>query len=181
MKKKYDEPELIDKIEISSRTDRQNIRNIIRELLDSESFAVLSTQGDGQPYSSLISFACSDDLKTLAFATPAGTRKLELILKSDRVSILIDNRSAGPESFNTLCAVTLTGRASVIKESEESRKWADALISAHPYLRVFLKAPGTVIILVEAEKYFFVKRFQEVIEWSPDQENAGIFPGGGEF
>ena len=170
MKKNYDSPEFITKHTGESTGSSLNAKKSIRELLDSESFAVLSTQGDGQPYSSLISFAFSDDLKKLAFATPAGTRKLELMLKSDRVSILIDNRAAAPESLNSICAVTLTGRASVIKESKESEKWALELISAHPYLKAFVKAPGTVIILVEAENYFFVKNFQEVTAWNPDQD-----------
>ncbi|MDX9802189.1 MAG: pyridoxamine 5'-phosphate oxidase family protein [Spirochaetia bacterium] len=168
MKKNYENPDFISKHKNEDDAGRRNAENSIKELLDSESFAVLSTQGEGQPYSSLISFACTDDLKKLVFATPSDTRKFSLITQSGRVSILIDNRSEGHESLNRLCAVTVTGRASVVKDKSEAEKWKKSLIKAHPYLEAFVKAGSSAVILVDAERYFFVKRFQEVIEWSPD-------------
>ncbi|NCU31428.1 MAG: pyridoxamine 5'-phosphate oxidase family protein [Candidatus Moranbacteria bacterium] len=169
MKKNYDEPMFVDKSTNINAEQKINIKNNIRELLNSESFAVLSTQGDGQPYSSLICFAYSDDLKKLVFATPVETRKFNLIVKSDRVSILVDNRSNNPESLNQIQAVTITGKASILKDNNESQKWSQLLIKSHPYLEGFVKSPTTGIIKVNVCRYFYVSKFQEVIEWSPQQ------------
>lgn len=170
MKKNYDEPTFINKATVINSPDEQNVRNKIKEMLDSESFAVLSTQGEGQPYSSLISFAFSEDLRTIIFATPSKTRKFDLISKSDRVSILIDNRSTNPESINNISAITLTGKATIITDAEKALRWSEILISAHPHLEAFVKSPTTSIITVDVFKYFYVKRFQEVIEWNPNQD-----------
>ena len=143
MKKNYDEPMFVNKQNDLNSEETINIENFIRSLLESESFAVLSTQGDGQPYSSLICFAYSDDLKKLVFATPVDTRKFNLIIKSDRVSILVDNRSNNPESLNQISAVTITGKASILKDNDESQKCSQLLIKSHPYLEGFVKAPTT--------------------------------------
>jgi hypothetical protein len=51
----------------------------IRWLLTEQSYAVLCTQSQSQPYGSLIAFAASDDLKTIVFATPVATRKYRLL------------------------------------------------------------------------------------------------------
>ncbi len=170
MKKNYDEPMFIEKPDKINSDEEKNVKNSIKELLSYESFAVLSTQGEGQPYSSLICFAFSDDLKKIVFATPTATRKFNLISKSDRVSILVDNRSTNPDSLNQISALTLTGKASILKAEDESEYWRDALINSHPYLEAFVKSPTTGIIVVDVCRYFYVKRFQEVIEWSPNQD-----------
>jgi hypothetical protein len=47
---------------------------IVRELLESQRLAVLSTQGQVQPYSNLVAFAATPDLKYLIFATARATR-----------------------------------------------------------------------------------------------------------
>ena len=38
------------------------LQNIIEKLVNSQMYAVLCTQGEGQPYGSLVAFAFSDDL-----------------------------------------------------------------------------------------------------------------------
>ena len=49
---------------------------IIRNLLESQKLAVLSTQNHGQPYCNLIAMAATDDLKHLLFATTRATRQI---------------------------------------------------------------------------------------------------------
>ena len=55
--------------------------------------AVLATDSDGQPYTSLIAYALTSDMKGIVFATPKDTSKYRNILKNRRVSLLIDTRS----------------------------------------------------------------------------------------
>lgn len=168
MKKQYDEPIYTNKVTLSNNDDAGLVRNDIQSLLDSESFAVLSTQGEGQPYSSLICYAATNDLKQIVFATPSDTRKFNLILKSKNTSMLIDNRSSMPDSLNTISAITITGKANIVEDKTEINKFSNQLISVHPYLRAFVESPTTKIIVVDVCRYFYVRKFQEVIEWSPN-------------
>ncbi|MGC9516713.1 MAG: pyridoxamine 5'-phosphate oxidase family protein [Methanomicrobiales archaeon] len=171
MMKNYDEPMCPD--ESSSKiceVEEINLKEVIRELLESESFAVLSTQGQGQPYASLISFYSTPDLKNIVFATSKDTRKFSLISKSNPVALLVDDRSKTPPSVNKISAATVTGKAQVIEDVKERRKWADLLVEKHPYLDSFVKAPSTAVILIHIYRYFYVRRFQEVFEWNPHQK-----------
>jgi nitroimidazol reductase NimA-like FMN-containing flavoprotein (pyridoxamine 5'-phosphate oxidase superfamily) len=145
----------------------KTLEDEIRKLCERESFAVLATQGSGQPYASLIGFATSEGLTHLVFATPKQTRKYALLEKDNRVALLIDNRSSQPDSFNELSALTITGKGKILFVQEEKNKWGGLLTAKHPYLRDFLASSDTAIVVVEVDKYLYVRRFQEVSEWIP--------------
>jgi nitroimidazol reductase NimA-like FMN-containing flavoprotein (pyridoxamine 5'-phosphate oxidase superfamily) len=82
MKPNYDEPMCNSRSEeIYCSDDLIEVEDEIKHLVDSQSFAVLSTQGEGQPYAFLISFAASNDPKYMVFATQTQTKKLRYHLK----------------------------------------------------------------------------------------------------
>ncbi len=166
MPKDYDEPFYIERKQ--SNAPAQNAQNEIKNILLAESFAVLATQAEGQPFCSLISYLISSDFKKLAFATPVNTKKFELISKSDRVSILVDTRSDNPESINRIKVVTITGKAKIVEYAGEKELWVNTLIAEKPYLKEFVKAPTSAIIVVNIHRYFYVRNFQEVTEWDPN-------------
>ena len=72
---------------------------VIRNLLESQQLAVLSTQNHGQPYCNLIAIAATDDLKYLLFATTRATRKYANLMADSRVAVLVDNRQNNPADF----------------------------------------------------------------------------------
>ncbi len=164
----YDEPMYI-KIKKGIEDETQSIQESIKELCESQSFAVLATQGSGQPYTSLIGFFTSEDLKYLVFATPKETRKFSLLEGDNRVALMVDNRGLQPNSINHISALTITGNSRVLSDKEEIKKWSGMLTEKHPYLNSFVKASSTAIVLVEVYRYFYVRRFQEVFEWIPNQ------------
>lgn len=166
MRKNYDEPIYTDRHSVINPDEKS--QNEIKNILLNEPFAVLSTQGEGQPFSSLISYACSEDFKKIIFATPLGTRKFDLISRCNKVSILIDTRSANPESINDINAVTVVGDAKIINNIQDNSYYENLLLKAHPYLENFIKASTTCIISVDVDTYIFVRKFQEVIEWNPN-------------
>ena len=83
----------------------------ILELLASQRLAVLSTQTQGQPYSNLVAFAVTPDLKYLLFATTRATRKFANLLADSRVSLLLDNRTNEEADFAEAAALTVLGQA----------------------------------------------------------------------
>ena len=146
----------------------KTIEESIRELCQGEDFAVLATQGESQPYTSLIGFVATPDLKYVAFATPKQTRKYFLLEANKRVAFMVDNRASQPGSINYISAVTITGRARFLTEKEEEDHWGNMLIAKHLYLEDFVKSSATALVVVEVFRYFYVRRFQEVAEWVPE-------------
>jgi nitroimidazol reductase NimA-like FMN-containing flavoprotein (pyridoxamine 5'-phosphate oxidase superfamily) len=138
----------------------------IRELLESQRLAVLSTQGQVQPYSNLVAFAATPDLRYLLFATTRATRKYANLLKHAQVSILIDNRTNETADFAEAAAVTILGRASEVHGYEHSQR-LKIYLSRHPYLKDFATSPNCALFSVKVERYIMVTRFQDVREIVP--------------
>ncbi len=140
----------------------------IDRLIQNERFAVLSTQGGGQPYASLIAFAVSSDLSAAVFATPITTRKYRLLMECDRVALLFDTRSGGEKDMMKIEALTATGRAVRLQPGLERDRWAGLLIRRHPHLGSFVQSPTSAVFRIDIVRYFHVIRFQEVSQWRPD-------------
>ena len=83
----------------------------IRRLLDGQLYGVLCTQGQGQPYGSLVAYAMTPDLETAVCATQRATRKYRLLSECAHVTLVIGNRSALPGQLLDVEAVTATGHA----------------------------------------------------------------------
>ncbi len=139
----------------------------IRHLVRGEPYAILSTQGDNQPYASIVAFAMTEDFRTAVFATPMATRKYRLLTACDRVALLIDNRCKYPEDMMRIEAVTATGRAMQVERGEGFDTWAHILVGRHPLLEGFIASPSVALFRVEIVRFFHVERFQEVREWRP--------------
>lgn len=171
MRKKYDEPIFLDVTDGKAENAMARIEAEIRELCLEQPFAVLATQGEGQPYNNLISFAVSENLGQLVFSTPAQTRKYDLISKNRKVSLMIDNRDQQPESINLIRAITITGSASILDDEKEIEHWSGLLIKKHSYLERFIKSPSSSLILVDIIRFYYVRRFQEVYQWAPGRRS----------
>ena len=82
----------------------------ILRLMNDQRFCVLATQGQGQPYTSLIAFAHTEDLTRVYFCTSEASRKFRLLKACDRAALMIDSRCHHPEKFMDVEALTITGR-----------------------------------------------------------------------
>lgn len=151
----------------------KEMRERIRAIMADQPLAVLSTQRNGQPYSSLMAFALTDDLREVIVATGKSTRKYQNISMDSRVSLLVDNRSNSQEDFHAAAALTLLGTARRI-ESDERPAYESIYLQRHPYLRKFLSSPNTTFIKIEVRHYLMVSRFQEVMEYHLSDE-ANLF------
>jgi uncharacterized pyridoxamine 5'-phosphate oxidase family protein len=68
------------------------IRDSVQTLLKTAGFAVLATEGAGQPHTSFIAITPLDEGQRLVFATYRATRKFTNLMRNPRVSILMDGR-----------------------------------------------------------------------------------------
>lgn len=137
----------------------------LKALNRAESFAVLATNDNGQPYTSLISYALMPDGKKIVFATPRKTSKYKNIIQSDRVALLIDNSS--PRERNVLAAEALTiiGRARPVRRGKAWKEFAEIFLKKHPALDEFLHSSTTALIAVDIIQCIHVGHFQTVSVW----------------
>jgi len=146
---------------MSNRNDE--VRQIVKELFESQKLAVLATHEHGQPYCSLVAFAATDDFEYMLFVTPRLSRKYENMMRDERVSMLVDSRSDEDADFQRAVAVTVTGRAEEISKTDENR-FLRLYLARHPHLEQFVVSPDSALIKVTVESYIIVRRFKEVVE-----------------
>jgi uncharacterized pyridoxamine 5'-phosphate oxidase family protein len=136
---------------------------VIKNLLESQKLAVLATQNHGQPYSNLIAFAATADLKYLLFATTRATHKYTNLMADPRVAVLVDNRKNDVTDFTDAAALTALGKAWEL-QGMERQQFLEVYLGKHPYLSDFVAAPTCALLRVKVDKYIVVRRFQEVRE-----------------
>ncbi len=150
-------------------TNEQEVQEKIQALLRSQRLAVLSTQRDGQPYSSLMAFAYTADLKNIVIATGKSTRKHQNIVQECRVSLLVDNRSNSDDDFSAATALTVLGKAQRIEDAERPA-YEKLYLSRHPSLESFLASPSTALLRVSVSDYLLVSCFQSVMEYHVEEQ-----------
>jgi len=141
--------------------DRPSV--IVRRLLDGQLLAVLGTHHAGAPYTSLVAFAATEDLRSLLFATSRATRKWANLTDDARASMLIDSRTNRAEDFADAAAVTVLG---VVEEvtGEERPAFLEVFLAKHSHLTDFTAAPTCALLRLNVETYILVTRFQHVVE-----------------
>jgi nitroimidazol reductase NimA-like FMN-containing flavoprotein (pyridoxamine 5'-phosphate oxidase superfamily) len=137
--------------------------DLIRNLLESQRLAVLSTQDHGQPYSNIVAIAATADLRHLLFATTRATRKYANLMADSRVAVLVDNRRNDPADFAEAAALTALGQAWELQGTER-QQFLEVYLKKHPYLAEFVAAPTCALLRIKVDKYIVVTRFQEVRE-----------------
>ena len=116
-----------------------NLLKSIKQLFNTQKLAVLATNMKGMPYTSLVAFVATDDLKEIIFATFRDTKKHNNILNEPRVSILIDNRKNQASDFQDAIAVSARGHGMIITSQRE--KYQSLYLKKHPSLSEFITSP----------------------------------------
>lgn len=145
-------------------TNDRTIHNRIKTLLEGQRLAVLATQNGGQPYTSLMAFAFTEDLTEILVATEKSSRKHRNITEEPRVSLLIDNRSNNEEDFDKAVALTVLGKAVKVEPSQR-QAYKQIYLKRHPGLHFFVTSPSTAFLKIEVYRYLLVSKFQAVTEY----------------
>jgi len=137
--------------------------DILRDLLESQLLGVLGTQHDGEPYTSLVGFVATPDLKQLLFATGRSTRKLANLVTDSRASMLVDNRTNRSSDFTEASAATAVGVVEQVG-GEERAEFERLFLGKHPHLESFVRSPSCVSLRLRVSVYMVATHFQHVIE-----------------
>ncbi len=143
------------------------LESIVKSLFESQRFAVLATDDQGQPHTSLMAFAASDDLKQLIVATKRGTRKYANLKSNRRVALLVDNRANEASDVHKAVAVTVVGQAQEI-DGDEGARLSELYLDRHPYLTEFTRSPACALVQVQVESYQIVTQISKIVTWCPE-------------
>lgn len=144
-------------------TDVETAR-VLRDLFHSQRFAVLATDDHGQPFTSLMAFLASDDLRQLLVLSDRTTRKFAHLIANSRVALLIDDReNKGSDTRNSL-AVSAIGTAREV-DADVLVPLRESFLARHPYLSDFAASPTCAMVRVSVDSYRIVSSFQNVLEW----------------
>ena len=124
---------------------------LLKCILTSQYFAVLNSLSEGLPYSNLVSFATTDDLKSLVFTTDRNTRKYRNIRENNNISLLIDNRINQPSDLDRAVAITVIGTSQEVSTNNSNLK--AIFLRKHPHLKQFVDQLNTALILVTVREY----------------------------
>jgi nitroimidazol reductase NimA-like FMN-containing flavoprotein (pyridoxamine 5'-phosphate oxidase superfamily) len=139
------------------------VKDQLRSLFESQGVAVLATHAKGGPYTSLVAFVSSEDLKRIYFVTSRSTRKYANIEADPRVAMLVDNRSNDPADFREATAVTAVGEVQELS-GEEKEAVLKHYLAKHRHLEDFVSSPTCALLEIRVQTYYRVTRFQEVME-----------------
>ena len=140
-----------------------SLEDKLKKLFSSQKLGVLATQQKKNPYTSLVAFACSDDMRQFVFATPKATRKFANIISNPSVSFFIDNRSNRAIDFRKAIGVTALGSVRQIRKNKNS-KLMKLYLSKHPQLDSFLASKSCAFLCIDVKSFYIVERFQNVTE-----------------
>ena len=144
------------------------IKIIIESVFSSQAAMVLASEKDHQPYTNLVAFSYSADLKHLYFATPRETTKYGNIMQNPNISMLIDARKNDSLSFGEGTAVTVVGKATELLGMEREKR-----LTAHaerlPGLGEFLGSPSIALFEIEVRTYVVARGLTDISVFDPQE------------
>jgi uncharacterized protein YhbP (UPF0306 family) len=140
-----------------------SLEDKLKKLFISQKLGVLATQQKKNPYTSIVAFACSDDIRQIVFATHRTTRKFANIISNPSVSLFIDNRSNRAIDFRKAIGVTVLGSVRQVRKNRNS-KLMKLYLSKHPELDSFLDSKSCAFLCIDVKSFYVVERFQNVTE-----------------
>ena len=144
--------------------DTYDPRKTLTHLLNSQSFGVLSTEGDTAPYANLVAFAVSKDLEHMIFMTKRDTHKFANLQNHPIASMLVDSRTNSAADFSKAIAVTVMGSTREL-EGVEREDMSRILAVKHPFLENYLTLPTTAVLSLDVSLYRLVEEFQKVTDF----------------
>lgn len=149
-------------------TEQSEIKACVEGALQSRRFAVLATERDGQPHSSLVAITALGGCRELVFATYRNTRKYRNLSSNSKVSVFIDGRRSDRSGSGAQDGFVLTalGHAQEVAAADMGAV-RSAHLGRHPDLDAFLAAPDCALVRVSVEAYQVVGAIDDVKWWHP--------------
>ena len=147
------------------------VKKYVREIIQSNRFAVLATVFEDQPYASLIAVTAVDGYLKLIFATYRNTRKYNNLISNPKVSILFENRDTSNPDHPETTVLTAVGHAEevIFTDSNDELKLH---MGRHPELKSFLLSTDCALFQVKVTAYQVVRGIEDACWWTIEELNV---------
>lgn len=152
-------------------SNHNTIKKYIEDIFKISRFAVLATEGDGQPHASLIAFTPMDSYRKLIFATYRNTRKYHNLAHNGKVAVLVDSIDSSRSELKESFVLTALGHVEEI-ETEEKNIVFTTHLERHPELLSFLQSEDCSLVRIKVDTYQVVRGIDNVEWWSIDDLDA---------
>jgi heme iron utilization protein len=143
------------------------IKAYIEDIFKIRRFAVLATEGDGQPHASLVAVTPMEGFRKLIFATYRNTRKYSNLVRNGKVAILVESININSSGLKESIVLTAFGHAEEIKDEEENIVF-EAHLERHSELSAFLKSEDCSLVRIKVDTYQVVRGIDDVEWWTID-------------
>jgi nitroimidazol reductase NimA-like FMN-containing flavoprotein (pyridoxamine 5'-phosphate oxidase superfamily) len=148
------------------------IKEYIETILKTINFAVLATEGNGQPHVSLVAITPIGDCRQLVFATYRNTLKYRNLESNGKVAVLIESRVVDENDPGKRIVLTIIGNAEEISITKNEAVYR-AHLKRHPEMESFMLSSDCALILVTAQSFQVVNGIDE-IRWVTADELDSI-------
>ena len=149
------------------------IKTYIEDIFRISRYAVLATEGHGQPHASLIAVTPMDGYRKLIFATYRNTRKFQNLTHNCKVAVLVEsidiNRTGLKDSF----VLTAFGQVEDIEITEKNLVF-EAHLERHPGLLSFMQSVDCSLVRIKVDTYQVVRGIDDVEWWTIDDLESTI-------
>ncbi len=143
------------------------IKTYIEDIFKVRRFAVLATEGDGQPHASLIAVTPMEGFRKLIFATYRNTRKYSNLVRNGKVAVLVESIHTNRSGLQESLVLTAFGHVEKINSGEENIV-LKAHIKRHPELSIFMKSEDCSLVRINVDTYQVVRGIDDVEWWTID-------------
>ena len=143
-------------------------KEAIEAVLKTSGFAVLATEGNGQPHTSLIAITQFGNLRQIIFATYRNTLKYRNLSNNNKVAVLIEGAFFNLKGLKENVVLTIIGQTEEISKTDNGI-YFEAHLKRHPEMESFMLSPDCVFIRVTARKYQVVYGIDDTGWMSADE------------
>jgi heme iron utilization protein len=141
------------------------VKKYIEEIFETSRFAVLATEGDGQPHASYIAITPMHGYQELIFATYRNTQKHLNLTRNGKVALLVESGKYSNKAQQNSFVLTALGHMKEIDASEKEIVF-NTHLEWHPDLLTFMQAEDCTIVRIKVDLYQVVRGIDDVEWWS---------------
>ena len=140
---------------------QSTIKEYIEGALQTSRFAVLATEGNGQPHTSLIAITPFGSFRQLIFATYRNTLKYRNLVHNSKVAVLIESGDVNMKGLKESVVLTIIGYTEEISKEENEAAYK-AHLKRHPEMESFMLSSDCALILVIGQSYQVVYGIDDI-------------------
>ena len=138
-----------------------SIKEYIEGTLQTIRFAVLATEGNGQPHTSLIAITPFGSFRQLIFATYRNTLKYRNLVNNSKVAVLIESGDVNKKGLQKRIVLTIIGHTEEVNIAENKAAF-QVHLKRHPHMESFMLSSDCALILVIAQSYQVVYGIDDI-------------------